>query len=94
MVQIPESIAPATSSPARGSMTHLLYAERHGLELDRELTFSRVITGHTANWMALLQVAPEQEGGRTLTQLSPADIDLAKIGDLLNCDLAASLKKH
>jgi hypothetical protein len=27
-----------------------------------------------------------------VTQLPPADIDLAKIGDLLNCDLAAFLK--
>jgi hypothetical protein len=30
-------------------------------------------------------------GRRTLTQLPPADIDVAKISDLLNCDL---LKKH
>ena len=31
---------------------------------------------------------------KILTQLPPADIELAKIGDLLNCDLAAFLKKQ
>ena len=30
----------------------------------------------------------------TLAEYPPADIELAKIGDLLGCDLAMLLKKH
>ena len=31
---------------------------------------------------------------KILTENPPADIELAKIGDLLNCDLAAFLRKQ
>jgi hypothetical protein len=30
----------------------------------------------------------------TLAEYPPADIELAKIGDLLNCDLAVFMKKY
>ena len=39
-------------------------------------------------------VAVDTQDRKILAENPPADIELAKIGDLLNCDLATFLKKR
>src|SRR5262249_23074289 len=72
-----------------------LYPPHHYVLFDDKL---RILTAVKKIWgERVTQVFPKQGhyafDPKILSECPPADIELARIGDLLNCDMAAVLKK-